>query len=104
MSLLLKEITDKLPPVYKEDLLPLINEAYLASNKTIIVLDDDPTGTQTSYNLPVLTHWDVPILKEELAKKPLALFILTNSRSFPEREAVALAHEIGENLKKAMMG
>src|SRR5690606_7233016 len=102
MKLQLHNILKSFPHGYPKNLLPTINEAYTKSGKTIIVLDDDPTGTQTSYNVPVLTQWAVPILEEELARKPLSLFILTNSRSLPEQEAVALAHHIGENLKIAI--
>ncbi len=32
---------------------------YLASGRVLVVLDDDPTGTQSVADLPVLTRWEV---------------------------------------------
>lgn len=87
-----------LPPEPQEDLLPLIRNEFLASGKTLIVLDDDPTGTQTCYDVTVLTAWSVGLLVEELKKKPSILFILTNSRSVSTEAAVTMAQEIGRNL------
>ncbi|QIP11544.1 hypothetical protein G8759_02305 [Spirosoma aureum] len=92
----------QLPPDYKEEMLASIREEFSASGKTIVVLDDDPTGTQTSHDVTVLTSWRVGLIAEELKRKPPILFILTNSRSLPEKEAVELAHEIGYNLKEAV--
>ena len=48
-----------------------------------IVLDDDPTGTQTVYDLPVLTEWTVATLQAEFARGTPIFYILTNSRSLP---------------------
>lgn len=92
----------KLPEPYYTDLLPLIKKEFEKSGKTLVILDDDPTGTQTCYNVPVLTQWNVGLLEEELKKKPSIIFILTNSRSFPEHKAVQLTLEVGRNLKKAV--
>ncbi|QHV99035.1 four-carbon acid sugar kinase family protein [Spirosoma endbachense] len=94
---------DQLPPDYKEEMLASIREAFSSSGKTIVVLDDDPTGTQTSHDVTVLTSWRAGLIAEELKKKPSILFILTNSRSLPEWEAVELAQEIGYNLKAAVI-
>ena len=99
------KIQDKmkgLPAEYAEELLPTIRKQFMKSGKTIVVLDDDPTGTQTSYDVTVLTDWKVDLLIEELKKKPSILFILTNSRSLHEAAAVQLAFEIGHNLKQAV--
>ncbi len=98
-----KEKIDQLPPQYKEDLLISIRNHFIESKKTIIVLDDDPTGTQTCYDVTVLTSWNKELIAEELNKKPSILFILTNSRSLPEKEAVDLTMEIGRNLKQASL-
>ncbi|GAB3909995.1 four-carbon acid sugar kinase family protein [Larkinella knui] len=92
---------EQLPPDYPEDLLASIREVFSQSEKTIVVLDDDPTGTQTSSGVTVLTSWRVALITEELKKKPSILFILTNSRSLPEREAVHITREIGKNVNQA---
>ena len=91
----------QLPPEYAEDLLASIREEFVRSHKTIVVLDDDPTGTQTCQGVTVLTNWRVGLLTDELKKKPAILFILTNSRSLPEPEAVALTRDVGRSLNEA---
>ncbi len=74
-------ILDDLPPDWPVDLLPAIQEAIARSKYKIVILDDDPTGTQTAKNLPVLTHWSQEALRDELLREYPAFFILTNSRS-----------------------
>lgn len=67
--------------------------------KSIVVLDDDPTGTQTVYNVPVITEWSEKALERELMESPL-FFILTNSRSLQVNSANELAKLIGSRLNK----
>ena len=67
----------------------------------MIVLDDDPTGTQTVHNIPVVTRWTVEHLTRELTDPSPASYVLTNSRSLPTAEAVLLNREIAENLRQA---
>jgi uncharacterized protein YgbK (DUF1537 family) len=95
------DLMSALPAEPEDELLPLIRHEFLQSDKTIVVLDDDPTGTQTCYDVVVLTSWSVALIVGELKKKPSILFILTNSRSLPESSAIELAHEIGRNLREA---
>ena len=96
-----EEVFATLPAENSADLLPLIRDQFLRSRKTIVVLDDDPTGTQTCYDVVVLTSWEKSLIVAELLKKPAILFILTNSRSLDRSDAVKLAQEIGENLLQA---
>lgn len=84
----------------KEDVLPQIRQNILA-NHLYIILDDDPTGTQTVHNIFVYTNWELETLVELFNGDQAMAFILTNSRAFPEQEAVQLAKEIGRNIKKA---
>ena len=60
------------------------------SEAKIVVLDDDPTGTQTVHGIPVLTEWSVPSLVAELAAPGPCFYLLTNSRAFPVERACAL--------------
>ncbi len=94
-------LLDSLPPEWPVDLLPSIREEVAKSMCKIVILDDDPTGTQTVSDLPVLTHWSEEALIAELCGKYQAFFILTNSRSLGVGEACALAQEIAVNLRKA---
>ncbi len=70
-------------------------------NRKVIVLDDDPTGTQTVHDIPVVTRWTVEHLARELADPAPASYVLTNSRSLPVDAAVALNYEIACNLRSA---
>ena len=96
------QVLSQLPPEYQGDLLPSIREEFLRQEKTVVVFDDDPTGTQTCHDVTVLTSWTIPLLVRELEKKPSILFILTNSRSLTEENAVRLNSEIAGNLNEAV--
>lgn len=88
-----------LPPEWPEDLLPRIREQ--TQGVKVVVLDDDPTGTQTVHGVPVLTGWSVDKLGKELEDPSTALFVLTNSRSLTAADACDLNAEIGRNLIEA---
>ncbi len=90
---------DALPPVWPEDLLASNREA--AADSTLVVLDDDPTGTQTVSNIAVTTAWDGPTLQSELAAAPACFYILTNSRSLSADASRALHRELATNLRAA---
>ncbi|RAP77627.1 four-carbon acid sugar kinase family protein [Paenibacillus montanisoli] len=68
-----------------------------------IVLDDDPTGTQTVSGVTVLLKPDFEAIRAQLAGKPQghALYVLTNSRSLPEAEAVRLIRRIKTDAERA---
>ncbi|MBQ5543288.1 MAG: hypothetical protein IIU06_09530, partial [Erysipelotrichales bacterium] len=66
-----------------------------------IVLDDDPTGTQTVHGVPVYTGWSVPLLCEALKAPGNLFFLLTNSRGLTETETAALHREITQNVLAA---
>ncbi len=94
-------IFQQLPPEWPTDRLPEIQQQVAASGRKIVVLDDDPTGTQTVHQVTVLTEWSVDALAAELAQPDPCFYILTNSRSLPLPAAQALNAEIGRNLLAA---
>ena len=94
------EFLAALPPIWPEDLLPRIQTALSGAAK-VVVLDDDPTGTQTVYDVPVLTTWAVEDLARELSAPGAVFYILTNSRSLPLPAAQQLNAEIGHALVQA---
>ncbi|MBA3610168.1 MAG: hypothetical protein H0W54_01930 [Rubrobacter sp.] len=71
------------------------------SHRHFVVLDDDPTGTQTVHGVPVLTTWTVEDLRWALTQPSPTFYILTNSRSLPEEEAAGMNREISTNLLEA---
>lgn len=97
----MQEALKGLPPVWPEDLLPAIRQKIERESDSLVVLDDDPTGTQTVHDVPVLTNWEVATLVEEFSKAPPLFYVLTNSRSVAQTEAVSLAREIGSNILAA---
>ncbi len=64
----------------------------------IVVLDDDPTGTQTVHGVPILTGWEVADLEEALNEPGPCFFVLTNTRAFPPERARRINRDIGRNL------
>ncbi len=92
---------DTLPKEWSQDLSDEIRDRIKTNGRKIVILDDDPTGTQTVHDLPVLTTWSVETLKQELMQPGPGFFILTNSRCMDRRAAIVLAMEIGMNLQTA---
>lgn len=73
-----------------------------ASLRILVVLDDDPTGTQSVANLPVLTRWEVGDFEWAFAhiaesRSQPAVYVLTNTRSLDPVEAAARNEEIVRN-------
>ena len=58
-----------------------------------IVLDDDPTGTQSATGVSVLLETNVDLLVDALRQAD-SVYVQTNSRALPEAEAVALVAKI----------
>jgi uncharacterized protein YgbK (DUF1537 family) len=96
-------LTD-LPPVWAEDVLPEIQAALEANRAKVFILDDDPTGTQTVRDLPVVTEWSVSTLARQWADVRPGCFILTNSRALPAQATRALHAELAQNLQAAAAG
>ncbi len=73
------------------------------SNKPqIIVLDDDPTGSQTVHSCLLLMHWDVDTLRSGLQDDSPIFFVLTNTRSLTPKSAASVTTEVCQNLKIAL--
>ncbi|SCZ60729.1 Uncharacterized conserved protein YgbK, DUF1537 family [Arthrobacter sp. UNCCL28] len=91
----------------------LVADAVAASSaaapKILVVLDDDPTGTQSVADLAVLTRWEVADFIwafthiHENKTKP-AVYVLTNTRSLDPAEAAARNEEIVRNALAAAAG
>ncbi len=68
----------------------------------IIVLDDDPTGSQTVHGCLLFTRWDVNTLKQGLEDASPLMFVLTNTRGMDAVQAAAVTREVCVNLKTAL--
>ncbi|KAM5345244.1 hypothetical protein ACJ41O_011106 [Fusarium nematophilum] len=94
-----------LPPVTRKNLRTLVRQNLSSSTNApiLVILDDDPTGTQTCHDVNILTVWDVPRLADEFrqTKPGGGFFILTNSRALHPQQARDLIIEICTNLQAA---
>ena len=70
-------------------------------NLKIVVLDDDPTGTQTVHDIMVYTDWWQETLERAFSKPDRLFYILTNSRSFSSSKTAEVHREIAQNLCRA---
>ncbi len=69
----LSETLAALPEPWPDSLLPAIQERLAATERTLVVLDDDPTGTQTVHDVPVLTEWSRACSAGRTARQPVFL-------------------------------
>ncbi|MEB3233147.1 MAG: four-carbon acid sugar kinase family protein [Leptolyngbyaceae bacterium] len=81
---------------------PLPSATHLQPRPKIIVLDDDPTGSQTVHSCLLLLLWDVDTLRLGLRDDSPIFFVLTNTRSLPPSEAEAVTREVCRNLQEAI--
>lgn len=75
-----------------------------ASGRTLVVLDDDPTGTQSVADLPVLTRWAAADFEWAFAQHAPAVYVLTNTRSLDPAEAQKRNREVVRNALAAAGG
>jgi uncharacterized protein YgbK (DUF1537 family) len=68
----------------------------------IIVIDDDPTGSQTVHSCLLLTRWDEQTLLAALHDESPLFFVLSNTRGMDASRAAAVTREICVNLKLAL--
>jgi uncharacterized protein YgbK (DUF1537 family) len=71
-------------------------------NTKIIVIDDDPTGSQTVHGCLLLTRWDPDTLIEAFQDASPLFFVLSNTRGMDAAEAARVTREICVNLRTAM--
>ncbi|KAG6675892.1 hypothetical protein I3842_15G128500 [Carya illinoinensis] len=94
-------VLKSLPAEWPLDPIDDIQKLNQNNSKTLVVLDDDPTGTQTVHDIEVLTEWTVESLAAQFRKNPKCFFILTNSRSLSSEKASALIKDICRNIDTA---
>jgi uncharacterized protein YgbK (DUF1537 family) len=72
-----------------------------AVTKTVVI-DDDPTGSQTVHGCLLLTRWDVETLMIGLRDASPLFFILSNTRGMGAEQAAALTREICRKVRTAL--
>lgn len=89
----LKELLADVPPPVSIDAGELAVSVRRAG-RVLVVLDDDPTGTQSVADLPVVTAWDVEDFRWAFARDRPAVYVMTNSRSLDPADAERVNHEV----------
>lgn len=64
--------------------------------RVLVALDDDPTGTQSVRDLPVLVTWEEEDLEWALSQGAPAVYVVTNTRSLAPDLAAARVREVSE--------
>ncbi|MFC2090306.1 four-carbon acid sugar kinase family protein [Bacteroidota bacterium] len=97
MKILQEEILKNIPPEYDK-------EMFLhgdCKDWSVVVIDDDPTGCQTSSDVPVLFTWDTSLIIDLFRKHCHVFFILTNTRSMSATQAAEVTREVVTSIRQA---
>ncbi|HIX14198.1 MAG TPA: hydroxyacid dehydrogenase [Candidatus Hungatella pullicola] len=79
----------------------ILDQELKEDRHKIVVLDDDPTGTQTVHGVSVYTDWSEESIARGFKGKEKVFYILTNSRSFSPERTIQVHRQIGERVEKA---
>ena len=74
----------------------------MAERIKVLVIDDDPTGSQTVHSCPLLLRWDANSLRHGLAHPSPLIFLLANTRALNPRAAEERVRSICQALKPAL--
>lgn len=91
LSELLKEMPDT-PQIGAHQVRAAREEA--GDHRIYVVLDDDPTGTQSVSDLPILTRWEVEDFIWAFESGKTAVYVMTNSRSLSPADAEKVNREV----------
>jgi len=94
-------VLSSFPEVAEEKVRQVFEEEYQNFHKKIVVLDDDPTGTQTVHGVPVYTDMGMEWLKDGMESPENMFFFLTNSRSFTAQKTEEYHRELTGRLLHA---
>ena len=89
-------LVDPYPSAYTVDQ-ETISQSVDQLNRIFVVLDDDPTGTQSVADVPVLLSWEVSDLQWALETGARAVYVMTNSRSLDPDKAREITREVVQN-------
>jgi len=96
-AITLEQLLAEQPPVLDVG----ANLDEVRKGRRLVALDDDPTGTQTIADLPVLTSWTVADVEWALQQPTTGFFVLTNTRSLSEADAAERNRQIVDALDQA---
>ena len=98
----LAELTQNLPPARTvAEARAEIAKQLTESRTQLVVVDDDPTGTQTVHGVRVYMDWSHETLRQALTSGNTASFISANTRALKSDEVRELARTIGQHVREA---
>ena len=89
------------PPLRIPNARARLRAAHTRAQRVLVVLDDDPTGTQTVRDVDVYLTWDDDLVEEAIAASSGCVYLSTNSRSLKPVEAEQLARSLGDRIASA---
>ena len=88
------ELLKSFKPIDEKKIDELLQAEIDANDKKIVVLDDDPTGIQTTHDLIVYTDWSKESVLDGFRGENKLFFLMTNSRGFTEEHTTRVHREI----------
>jgi len=85
------ELVDQIASLHIPGARNAIRESHREVSRRLLVLDDDPTGSQAMHEVEAVMVLDIEVIARALATPGSTCFVLTNSRSLPDTEATSLA-------------
>ena len=89
------------PPLTIPGARALLRRAFVEGGRKLVVVDDDPTGTQTVHGVRVYMDWTPKTLAAALQDSRPLFYLSTNSRSLSGPQAALLAGDLGRALRAA---
>ena len=94
-----RALFSSLPPEWlAQGLLEQIRAGLKRAGRKLVVLDDDPLGTQATHGVLVATAWDEDTLSAALQAEGEIFYLITNSRSLSQERAAELYCTIARRL------
>ena len=88
-------------PAFPSELVRRWRAEIAQDPRRVVVIDDDPTGTQGVADLPVLLRPGPAALAEFFAGPYRSVFVISNSRALNRAAAVSLVSRIGQPRRAA---
>ncbi len=90
----------QVPPLRLARARERVHSINAVTRRHVVVLDDDPTGSQVVHDVPVLTTWDDSDLRWAFAHPARTFFILTNTRSLDAGATESLLRELDSRIHR----